>query len=73
MDSSCWSCAGISLFGLGRIIEAPTRRRWKVKAKGVHYAYIQIGDICVYVADIEDDADETAIMQQIYARGMGWA
>lgn len=37
------------------------------------YAYLKIGDICVYVADIEDDQDEKAIMEQIYAMDMGWA
>lgn len=37
------------------------------------YAWIQIGNVCVYVADIKDDADEKAIEHQIYAMGMGWA
>lgn len=44
-----------------------------VRIATIKYAWIEVGDICVYVADIEDDEDETAIMQQIYADGMGWA
>lgn len=42
-------------------------------AMGVFYAWLCIGDVCVYVADIEADADEKAITHQIYAKGMGWA
>lgn len=38
----------------------------------VKYAWITVGDIRVYVADLKDNFDETAILQQIYADGMGW-
>ena len=39
----------------------------------VYYEWLGVGDIYVYVADIKDDADEKAIRDQIYARGMDWA
>ncbi len=41
------------------------------KLWGVEYAWLQVGDIQVFVADIGFE-DETAIMQQIYAMEMGW-
>lgn len=47
------------------------KRAYKVTK--VFYAWIGVGDISVYVADIKEDADEKAIMDQIYAMGMGWA
>ncbi len=48
-------------------MNTPPRRKGRV-----FYSWIEIGDIQVEVGDIEDDEDETAIMQQIYAEGMGW-
>lgn len=39
----------------------------------VEYSWVRVGDIEVYVADLKDDEDEAAIMQQIGAMGMGWA
>lgn len=44
-----------------------------MKVAKVFYSEICVGDDVVEVADIEDDEDETAIMQQLYAKGMGWA
>lgn len=38
----------------------------------ISYAWLQIGGICVYVADV-DDADEQAIKRQIDAIGIGLA
>lgn len=37
------------------------------------YAWISYGGVSVYVADITEDEDEKAILQQIDAIGRGWA
>lgn len=39
----------------------------------MYYAWVRVGDIHVYVADIEDDEDERGIFQQIDAMAYGWA
>lgn len=39
----------------------------------IFYSWIEIGGIQVEVGSIKDDEDEVAIMNQIYAMGMGWA
>lgn len=39
----------------------------------VLYAWIKIGNTEVYVADIKENEDEMAIIQQITAIEMGWA
>lgn len=39
----------------------------------IQYVWIKVGDIEVEVGDIEDNADERSIINQIYAMGMGWA
>jgi len=40
----------------------------RTKLWGVEYAWLQVGDIDVFVGD----GEEAAIMQQIYAIEMGW-
>ena len=40
----------------------------------VYYGWVSVGGgEYVYVGDIADDSDERAIMEQFYAKGMGWA
>lgn len=42
------------------------------KVEHIYYQWLCIGDIEVYVADLESNEDEKAIEDQIYAIGMGW-